>query len=315
MKTKTKSKTDKGRREGVIVAHYGVAVDVLFADDNSQTMVRVKRNSGHVVGDNVVVEEEILIQLERTSELARMDARGGLHIVGANLDVLCIVVTCEPMAPPGFIDRAVVAARASGHKPVLVLNKSDLACFGDYEKAVRPLYQDSVDIFSVSAENSDNLEELKTFFNKGHRGIFVGSTGVGKSSILNKLLPEINLAVGEISESKKRGRHTTTVSTLHILDGGGELVDSPGFNDFGLVDVSVAELAYYFPGFEAATETPCKFRDCKHREEPGCSVIDAVEAGTINRDRYNTYLQVLEELEAIDSEPKYRDRRNRRKKN
>lgn len=315
MKTKIEAKTKKDGKKGVIVAHYGVAVDVLFADDNDRTMVRVKRNSGHVVGDNVVVKDDILSQLERTSELARMDARGGVHIVGANLDVLCIVVTCEPMPPPGFIDRAIVAARGSGHTPVLVLNKSDLACFADYEKAVRPLYKDSVDIFSVSAETSDNLEELKNFFSKGHRGIFVGPTGVGKSSILNTFLPEINLAVGEISESKKRGRHTTTVSTLHILDGGGELVDSPGFNDFGLVDTSVAELAYYFPGFEAATEVACKFRDCKHREEPGCSVIEALESGTINRDRYKTYLQILEEVEAIDSEPKYRDRRSRRKKN
>lgn len=302
-------------RLGVIVAHYGVAVDVLFADDNSRTMVRVKRNSGHVVGDNVEVEAEILTRLERTSELARMDARGGIHIVGANLDILCIVVTCEPIPSPGFIDRAIVAARASGHTPVLVLNKSDLACFKDYEKAVRPLYNDSVEIFSISAETNDNLEELKQFFSKGHRGIFVGSTGVGKSSILNKFLPEINLATGEISESKKRGRHTTTVSTLHILEDGGELVDSPGFNDFGLVDTSVAELAYYFPGFEAATETPCKFRDCKHRNEPGCSVMDALAAGNINRDRYKTYLQILEEVEAIDLQPRYRERRSRRKKN
>lgn len=310
-----KTKTESHKREGVIVAHYGVAVDVLFADDNSRTMVRVKRNSGHVVGDNVVVEEEILTRLERTSELARMDARGGVHIVGANLDVLCIVVTCEPIPPPGFIDRAIVAARASGHTPVLILNKSDLACFAGYEKAIRPLYTDSVDIFSVSAETNDNLEEIKNFFSKGHRGIFVGSTGVGKSSILNRILPEIKLATAEISESKKRGRHTTTVSTLHLLDDGGELVDSPGFNDFGLVDTSVSELSSYFPGFEAATETPCRFRDCKHRIEPGCSVIEALGAGKINHERYKTYLQILEEVEAIDLEPKYRERRSRRKKN
>jgi ribosome biogenesis GTPase len=310
LKTNTKS----GKREGVIVAHYGVAVDVLFADDNNRTMVRVKRKSGHVVGDNVVVEDETLTRLERVSEIARMDARGGVHIVGANLDILCIVVTCEPMAPPGFIDRAIVAARASGHTPVLVLNKSDLACFADYEKMIRPLYKNSVDIFSVSAETSDNLEELKHFFSEGHRGIFVGSTGVGKSSILNRILPEIGLATGEISESKKRGRHTTTVSTLHLLDDGGELVDSPGFNDFGLVDTTVSELSYYFPGFEAATETYCKFRDCKHRNEPGCSVMEALERGDINRDRYKTYLQILEEVEAIDLEPKYRERRSRRKK-
>ncbi|BHH84635.1 ribosome small subunit-dependent GTPase A [Desulforhopalus sp. 52FAK] len=301
-------------RKGVIVAHYGVAVDVQFADGNKE-MVRVKRNSGHVVGDNVIIEDETLIRQERISELARMDARGGVHIVGANLDVLCIVVTCEPLPPPGFIDRAIVAARASGHTPVLVLNKSDLACFNDYEQFIRPLYKNSVDIFSVSAETSDNLEEIKTFFSEGHRGIFVGSTGVGKSSILNKILPEIMLATGEISESKKRGRHTTTVSTLHLLDGGGELVDSPGFNDFGLVDTSVAELSLFFPGFEAATEEPCRFRDCKHHNEPGCSVREALAAGNINPDRYKTYLQILEEVEVIDQEPKYRERRSRRKKN
>jgi len=130
-------------------------------------MVRVKRKSGHVVGDNVVVEDETLTRLERVSEIARMDARGGVHIVGANLDILCIVVTCEPMAPPGFIDRAIVAARASGHTPVLVLNKSDLACFAGYEAMIRPLYKESVDMFSVSAETSDNLTELKTFFSEG----------------------------------------------------------------------------------------------------------------------------------------------------
>ena len=310
-----KEKKENHKREGIIVAHYGVAVDVLFTGATNPTMVRVKRKSGHVVGDNVVVEDETLTRLERVSEIARMDARGGVHIVGANLDVLCIVVTCEPMAPPGFIDRAIVAARASGHTPVLVLNKSDLACFASYEAMIRPLYKESVDIFSVSAETSDNLTELKTFFSEGHRGIFVGSTGVGKSSILNKMLPEIKLATGEISESKKRGRHTTTVSTLHLLDDGGELVDSPGFNDFGLVDTTIAELAYHFPGFEKATETLCKFRDCKHRNEPGCTVMEALDAGEINRDRYKTYLQVLEEVEAIDIEPKYRERRSRRKKN
>jgi ribosome biogenesis GTPase len=310
-----KPENKSNKREGIIVAHYGVAVDVLYTDDSSRAMVRVKRNSGHVVGDAVLIEDDTLVRLERRSELSRMDARGGVHIVGANLDILCIVVTCEPLPPPGFIDRAIVAARASGHTPVLVLNKSDLACFKSYEESIYPLYKNSLEIFSVSAEKSDNLDELKHFFAKGHRGIFVGSTGVGKSSILNKLLPEINLATGEISESKKRGRHTTTVSTLHYLEDGGELVDSPGFNDFGLVDTSVAELSLYFPGFEKASETPCKFRDCKHRNEPECAVIDALNAGTINQARYKTYLQILDEVETMEQEPKYRDRRNRRKKN
>ncbi|MCP3891607.1 MAG: ribosome small subunit-dependent GTPase A [Desulfobulbaceae bacterium] len=278
-------------------------------------MVRVKRNSGHVVGDNVEVEDEVLNRLERQSELCRMDARGGIHIVGANLDVLCIVVTCEPMSSPGFIDRAIVASRAANLTPVLVMNKSDLDCFKSYYKSVQPIFKDSVELFSVSAETGINLHALEDFFSEGHRGIFVGSTGVGKSSILNKMLPNINLSTGEISETKKRGRHTTTVSTLHMLPRGGELVDSPGFNDFGLVDTTIAELATFFPGFEKAVELPCKFRDCKHREEPDCSVTELVEEGEISRERYQTYLQILTEVEMIEAEPKFRERRHRRKKN
>lgn len=302
-------------RKGVIVAHYGVAVDVLLAGESKARMIRVKRNSGHVVGDTVEIQGELLKRLERQSELSRLDARGGTHIVGANLDVLCIVVCCEPLSPPEFIYRAIVAARAAQLSPVLVINKSDLPCFDNYRALIQAIFQESVEIFTVSAETGKGLTDLSKFFSKGHRGIFVGPTGVGKSSILNTLIPELNLQTGEISESKKRGRHTTTVSTLHSLSAGGEIIDSPGFNDFGLVDISVQQLAAYFPGFEKADSQPCRFRDCKHHEEPECSITSLVTAGGISKERYTTYLQILSEVTALESEPNYRERRNRRKKN
>lgn len=302
-------------KEGVIVAHYGVAVDVLFAADNACRMIRVKRNSGHVVGDKVIIQDDILTRRERSSELSRMDARGGIHVVGANLDVLCIVVSCEPLPPPGFIDRAIVSARSSDLRPVLLINKADLACFTGYEAAIRKVYHESAKIFTMSAEKGTGLDTLSNFFSEGHRGVFVGPTGVGKSSILNGLLPEIHLTTGEISETKKRGRNTTTVSTMHLLSDGGELIDSPGFNDFGLVDISAHQLSTYFPGFEKAGMDACRFRDCKHREEPACKVIELVEDRRIDRERYTIYLQMLAEVEAMETEPKYRDRRHRRKKN
>lgn len=303
------------RREGLIIAHYGVAVDVLFPESREKCMVRVKRDSGHVVGDRVVVEGEVLTRLPRTSELSRMDARRGVHLVGANLDVLGIVVSCEPLPPPGFIDRAMVAARASGLTPILVMNKSDLACFADYHGEIAPLYQDSARIFVVSAASGAGLPAIAKYFQEGHRGAFIGPTGVGKSSILNSLLPDLNLQVGAISESKKRGRHTTTVSTLHSLPGGGELIDSPGFNDFGLINVSVAELAAYFPGFEKAGRDACRFRNCRHQREPGCRVTELLQKGEIREERYATYRQILTEVEAMLTQPDYRERRHRRKKN
>ena len=299
----------------MIVAHYGVAVDVLFPDNNEKYMVRVKRDSGHVVGDRVMVEDEVLTRLPRTSELSRMDARRGVHLVGANLDVLGIVVSCEPLPPPGFIDRAMVAARAAGLTPILVINKSDLACFADYRAAIAPLYEESTKIFTVSATSGEGLASLADYFSEGHRGAFIGPTGVGKSSILNSFLPDLNLQVGAISESKKRGRHTTTVSTLHSLRGGGELIDSPGFNDFGLINVSIPELAAYFPGCEKAGLDTCRFRNCTHQSEPGCKVTELVHNHQIREERYTTYLQILAEVEAMLTQPNYRERRHRRKKN
>ncbi|OGT97944.1 MAG: ribosome small subunit-dependent GTPase A, partial [Geobacteraceae bacterium GWC2_48_7] len=136
------------------------------------------------------------------------------------------------------------------------------------------------------------------FFSKGHRGAFVGTSGVGKSSLLNRLCPEINLRIGELSDYNSRGCNTTTVSTLHTLRGGGELVDTPGFQDFGLVDITVDELAIHFTGFEKASELACRFHNCRHRSEPGCAVIKLVEQNEIPEERYHTYLNILEEVEA-----------------
>ncbi len=197
-------------------------------------MVRVKRNSGHVVGDDVVVEGEVLQRLPRRTEICRMDARRGTHVVGVNLDILCIVVACEPLPPTGFIDRAIVAARSAGLQPLLIVNKTDLACAKEYVDYCRSEFAASLPLFELSAAEKSGFSGLVDFFSTGYRGTFVGTTGVGKSSILNVLIPSLSLATGEISQNKKRGRHTTTVSTLHTLPGGGEVVDSPGFNDLRL---------------------------------------------------------------------------------
>ncbi len=300
------------KKQGTIIAHYGVAVDVRFTD-GSVVMVRVKRNSGHVVGDDVVVEGEILRRLSRRTEICRMDARRGMHVVGVNLDILCIVVACEPLPPPGFIDRAVVAARNAKLRPLLIVNKTDLACAKGYVDYCRSEFAVSLPVFELSAATESGFSRLVDFFSAGYRGTFVGTTGVGKSSILNVLVPSLALATGEISQNKKRGRHTTTVSTLHALPQGGEVIDSPGFNDFGLVDITPVALASFFPGFEVV-DTSCHFRDCSHRQEPGCAVTGALTAGKILHTRYATYLQLLEEVEGMENNVHYRQRRKRRKK-
>jgi ribosome biogenesis GTPase / thiamine phosphate phosphatase len=282
---------------GLILSHYGVAVEVLF-HDGERRMVRVKRNSGHVVGDCVQVDAEVLERLPRRTELRRRDARGAIHLVAANLDVLGIVVA--PMSPAGFIDRAIVAARAAGLEPFVVVNKSDLDQAQPLAAALKETYAGVVPVFVLSAAKGEGLDQLRAFLRQGHRGAFVGTTGVGKSSLLNALCPDIDLKVGEVSDYKSIGRHTTTVSTLHAVPGGGELVDTPGFRDFGLVDISSQELAAYFPGFEALDERGCRFHDCRHRQAPGCAVVAMVEAGVLSAERYQTYLAVLDEVEGAE---------------
>lgn len=292
---------------GLIVAHHGISVEVLF-DNGTRRMVRVKRNSGHVVGDNVVVTGEVLKRLPRRTELQRRDARGGIHLVGANLDVLGIVVA--PQSPGGFIDRAIVAAQSAQLQPFLVVNKCDLDGTAELLVELRRIYGGSVPIFPISAATRTGLGPLEEFLSEGHRGAFVGTTGVGKSSLLNALCPEIDLKVGSLSEYKGMGRHTTTVSTLHALSGGGELVDTPGFRDFGLVDITVEELAEYFPGFEGHRDVACKFRNCRHRSEPECAVLALVEQGRIPAERYATYMEILKEVESLQAAARSRDWKN-----
>ncbi len=293
---------------GLIVAHHGISVEVLF-DNGARRMVRVKRNSGHVVGDSVVVTGDLLKRLPRRTELQRRDARGGIHLVAANLDVLGIVVA--PLSPGGFIDRAIVAARSALLQPFLVVNKCDLEGTAELLADLERLYGSSVSIFPVSVVLQSGLVPLETFFSEGHRGAFVGTTGVGKSSLLNALCPDIDLKVGSVSEYRSMGRHTTTVSTLHALAGGGELVDTPGFRDFGLVDITVEELAEHFPGFEEHRDHACKFRNCRHRTEPGCAVLSLVEQGVIPAERYDTYMEILGEVETLQFDARSRDWKNK----
>jgi ribosome biogenesis GTPase len=292
---------------GLIVAHHGISVEVLF-ENGKRRMVRVKRNSGHVVGDNVTVAGEVLKRLPRRTELRRRDARGGIHLVAANLDVLGIVVA--PLSPGGFLDRAIVAARVAGLQPFVVVNKSDLNETGELLDSLQVTYGSSLPLFPLSATEGVGLEPLQAFLSQGHRGAFVGTTGVGKSSLLNALCPDINLKVGALSEYKSQGRHTTTVSTLHALAGGGELVDTPGFRDFGLVDSTVEDLALYFPGFEEHGDLTCRFRNCRHRTEPGCAILQGVEQGLILSARYELYLQILSEIETDQAEARSRGWRN-----
>jgi ribosome biogenesis GTPase len=151
-------------------------------------------------------------------------------------------------------------------------------------------------VFAVSATSGDGVAAVAAHLATHGRGALIGPSGVGKSSLLNRLRPGLDLAVRSLSTAHGAGRHTTSVSTLHRLPGGGELVDTPGVREFGLVDVARVDLARYFPGFSVVTE-PCRFRDCLHREEPDCAVVAAVDDDRVAATRYVAYRTLLDELD------------------
>lgn len=260
-----------------IKAHFGVEV---LVQDSLRAISRVKvgRNSGHVVGDNVEIQAGRLKRLERQNELIRKTQFGN-QVLAANLDYVGIVLSATPKTPVYFIDQVIIGCRSSGIKPFIVVTKLDLPESQDFLKKIQDEFSASVPVFG-------GLAELKTFLDQKARFIFVGVSGAGKSSLMNQLVPDADQLTGELSENQ--GKHTTSSSILLDLPSGGELIDSPGVRDFNPVDLSTDQIAHYFPGFEKFAETPCRFRDCKHLQEPACLIREQADPK-----RYEQYLNIL----------------------
>ena len=286
-------------RQGTVIAHYGIAVGVRF-ETGEEVRLPLRRSQKVVVGDRVETEGEGFRTLPSSGVLRRRDRHGRVRSVAAHLDVLAVVVAPIPESPLGCIDRGLVAARVAELEPWIVVNKNDLEGAGSLFSELTRLYGEGARLLSVSAQSGDGLASIGLGLSPARRSVFVGTSGVGKSSLLNALLPELDLDVGEINEASGLGRHITSVATLHTLPGGGELIDTPGFRDFGPVAVSSRELAAHFPGFEAALAQPCHFRDCLHLSEPQCAVLEALASGQIESQRHDAYRALLTDLQRAE---------------
>jgi ribosome biogenesis GTPase len=280
---------------GQVVAHHGVAVLVRL-DSGEEKQIWLSPDQRAVVGDRVRVAGKGLEVLPARGVLRRRVPRGRERTIAVNIDSLAIVVAPEPREPPGYIDRGFVIARAADIEPCVVVNKLDLSGGRELADRLEEIYGASADVHRVSAQTREGLHRIRDALAKGRLGVMVGPSGVGKSSLMNALVPDLELRVGELNRGSKKGRHTTTTATLHALEGGGYLVDTAGFKDFIAVDVPPQDAARYFPGFEAALKAGCRFRDCAHKSEPDCGVLAALEAGEIEASRHRAYLSLLEEL-------------------
>jgi len=221
-----------------------------------------------------------------------------LHIIGANIDLVFLVITLKnPETFTTFIDRFLVSAAAFGIETVLLFNKMDQYTEEELERVneLKGLYT-SIGYQSVlcSTKSDQGMSELRNLM-KDNTSIFSGHSGVGKSTLINTVAPELLLKIGEISEQHGQGQHTTTFAEMFDLSFGGRIIDSPGIRGFGIADINKEEIARYFKEFFKASEN-CKFNNCQHLSEPGCAVKSELEEGTIAESRYQSYLSmVLEE--------------------
>lgn len=282
--------------EGRVVAAYGQRL--LVEDDEGQRYPAfvARRGLRVVCGDRVrwlagdAGDRAVVEQLPRSSELRRPDSRGRSEVLAANITQLVVVLAPSPAPDPFIIDRYLAAAEVMGAAAAIVANKADLptalpaGLLEEYESLGYP-------VLRVSAATGTGLDALALLLRE-QRSLLAGQSGVGKSSLLNALVPGIEAATAGISAATGEGRHRTTATTLHRLSCGGELLDSPGVRDFApaLDDPRLAATGFR-EIVTAARE--CRFANCRHMKEPGCAVKAGVEAGRISARRYESYRRLL----------------------
>jgi ribosome biogenesis GTPase / thiamine phosphate phosphatase len=220
------------------------------------------------------------------------------HIIASNLDQLLLIATLkEPRTSQGFIDRFLAAAEMYGVPALLVFNKADV--YGSREMETFSAWSDmygriGYPVLLISVQEGTGMDEIRGIL-ADKITLLSGHSGVGKSSFVNALFPDMNLRTTEVSDWSGKGMHTTTFAEMFDLPFGGQIIDTPGVREFGLIDVSREELSHYFREMRAVVGE-CQFNDCLHLEEPGCAVKEGVRNGKIAEDRYVSYVNILDSL-------------------
>ena len=307
---------------------FGVVVEVIYDEayvlyENEIVIATLRKDINNVCnkvlfpGDRVVLDDKFVIQnlVKRNSTLSRvkkdstrLDDMGLTQIIAVNIDLAVIVVSAyEPPLHPRFIDRYLMIIQNSGIEVVVCLNKCDLKTKN--EDKILDIYRNlGIPVVETSTINNTGMEELESHL-RSKQAIFVGNSGVGKSSLINRLMQDEGIKTSHISEKSKRGRHTTTTSKYYIWDDYSSVIDTPGIRSLDISSFEAIEIQNYFPEFDN-WKSQCKYNDCLHYNEPveDCLVQQGVNNGLINSDRYGSYIRLIEDISGekqtnpIDSE-------------
>lgn len=301
-------------QEGIVISRFGQHADVESLDGTLHRC-NIRRTIGSLVtGDRVVwragVEQQDDVKVkgiveavhERTSVLTRPDLYDGVKPVAANIDQIVIVSAILPELSLNIIDRYLVACETLDVEPLIVLNKVDLLDAQGRKRVdgMMDVYrQIGYRVLEISSQTGEGMTAFERVL-VGRVSIFSGQSGVGKSSLLNALLPsgQQQILVNQVSDNSGLGQHTTTAARLYHFQHGGDVIDSPGVREFGLWHLAPEQVTQGFVEFRAYLGE-CKFRDCTHANDPGCAIRNAVERGEIAVERFNNYHRILESMEQV----------------
>jgi ribosome biogenesis GTPase / thiamine phosphate phosphatase len=296
--------TVKTQAEALVLVSYG-GQGVVLLTDGTQQPCKFRRNVGRpYCGDRVLVAradgDSLVVEtiLPRKNYFVRTDDRLRQHIIAANLDQALIVVAARPLPSLDLLERYLLAVHSLGIKPVIVYNKTELEVPADETAngavvlAHMPDYSAlGYSVVHTSCKTAPGIAALRPVL-RDRTSIFVGQSGVGKSSLINQLIPDLRIQTGSLSLATGKGAHTTTTTMLYHLPDGGQLIDSPGVWEYGIWKLENDALAAGFLEFGAVPGS-CRFNDCLHASEPGCAVKQAVADGRILDWRYQSYLRLL----------------------